>query len=198
MPEASPFTLNRDKGPAPLTLRMLTLCLLGRLPVTLPCLGPKTGPSVHPRHHVIPGTDFPLRRLTAPEPAWQPPLSAWAAAQALGHICGHDMPHPPLPSPPERELMPLGNLRLPNTPAWLRDCGPPAGVSVSACLTRRLLPVGRLCTCGGRPPCSWLCPCRVIALLPQPGQRRQAAAPSQGLRSARGGRSLLRCGMRPP
>ena len=119
MPEASPFTLNRDKGPAPLTLRMLTLCLLGRLPVTLPCLGPKTGLSVHPRQRVIPGTDFPLRRLTAPEPAWQPPLSAWAAAQALGHICGHDMPHPPLPSPPERELMPLGNLRLPNTPAWL-------------------------------------------------------------------------------
>ena len=98
---------------------MLTLCLVRRLPVTLPCLGPKTGPSVHPRHHVIPGTDFPLRRLTASEPAWQPPLSAWAAAQAVGHICGHDTPHPPLQSLPERELMPLGNLRLPNTPAWL-------------------------------------------------------------------------------
>ena len=32
--EASPFALNRDKGPEPLTLHMFTLCLVGRLLAT--------------------------------------------------------------------------------------------------------------------------------------------------------------------
>ena len=93
--EASPFALNRDKGPEPLTLHMFALCLVRRLLATFPWLGPKTGLSVCPCHPVIPGIDFPLRRTPERVSDWQPPLSAWAAAQAVGHICGHDTPHLP-------------------------------------------------------------------------------------------------------
>lgn len=63
--EASPFALNRDEGPEPLTLHMFTLWSGQETACAFPRPGPETGLSVCPLHPVIRGIDFPLRRLNA-------------------------------------------------------------------------------------------------------------------------------------